>query len=680
MCCQFKVVAMFCRFVTGSLYLLLNLRVASSLTMMNANNFGINKVVKYKDYLSVKPIGNLLTDIEDHKVDSIYFSNDLQYVYSQTHHDINLDLASDLDLDNDDAGLIFKDFSLTTSNPILANQIIEISNKNKVESVIMTKEVNPVNTYMNGIGSFLGNSFDVVIYISLFLFFSRGIGSFFQNLLGGGGPGGGGMSPFMSGGGMGGMGGRGGLNRDKINMQKSNITLASWAGSPEIFQECAEVVSYLKNSTLYEQAGAEIPRGILLEGPPGTGKTLIAKAIASEADANFISVSASEFVELFVGAGAAKVRNLFKQARENSPCIIFIDEIDAVGKQRGTGINMGNDEREQTLNQILAEMDGFAQNQGVLVIAATNRKDVLDAALLRPGRFDRLINVPLPDVSSRKAILKVHTSNKNIADDLNLDFLAQLTAGFSGAQLKNLVNEGAINAAREARTIISQSDIENALEKIIVGIVKKVDTRSEDALYRVSVHEIGHAIIAALFKEYFELKKVTIQSTYNGAGGYTLFNEYPEITESGLYTKDLLQKRLIVALGGKAAEHVFYGEDFVSVGAMQDLKQANSIARQMIGNYGMGDELNVFYNENTESDRNPFLGRTLGMGDKYSDRTKEKFDSEALFLVNEAYSKAIAIISNNKEKVNILVRMLLDNVTLNGEFIDMYVNPKGDEK
>jgi len=642
---------------------------------MNPNNFGINKVMKYKDYLPVKPIGNLLSDIEGHKVDSIYFSNDLQYVYSQTHHDINLDLTSDLDV-HDDAGAIFKDFSLTTSNPILANQIIEISNKNKVESVIMTKEVNPVNTYMNGIGSFLGNSFDIIIYISLFLFFSRGIGSFLQNLLGGVGPGGGGMSPFMSGGGM---GGSRGLNKDKINMQKSNITLASWAGSPEIFQECAEVVSYLKNSTLYEQVGAEIPRGILLEGPPGTGKTLIAKAIASEADANFISVSASEFVELFVGAGAAKVRNLFKQARENSPCIIFIDEIDAVGKQRGTGINMGNDEREQTLNQILAEMDGFAQNQGVLVIAATNRKDVLDAALLRPGRFDRLINVPLPDTNSRKAILKVHTANKNIAGDVSLDFLAQLTAGFSGAQLKNLVNEGAINAAREARTIISQNDIENALEKIIVGIVKKVDTRSDDALYRVSVHEIGHAIIAALFKEYFELKKVTIQSTYNGAGGYTLFNEYPEITESGLYTKDLLQKRLIIALGGKAAEQVFYGEDFVSVGAMQDLKQANSIARQMIGNYGMGDELNVFYNENTEGDRNPFLGRSLGMGEKYSDKTKEKFDLEALFLVNEAYSKAVSMISENKDKVNVLVRMLLDNVTLNGEFVDLYVNPKLDD-
>ena len=644
-------------------FLALYLTCVSSLSNLNS----INKALKYKNYLPLKPIGNLLTDIQDHQVDAIYFSNDLQNVYSEKHHSI---IVTPSDLDETS---VLTDFSVTNSNPVLANQIIEISNKNKVDSVILIKEVDPFTTYTSGITNFIGNSFDFAIYFSIFIFLTRSVFSFFQGNTGGPSSSNFGMPPFMPG-----MGS--GLNKDKINMQKSNVTLASWAGSPEIFQECAEVVSYLKNSTLYERAGAEIPRGILLEGPPGTGKTLIAKAIASEADANFISVSASEFVELFVGMGAAKVRNLFKQARDNTPCIIFIDEIDAVGKQRGTGINMGNDEREQTLNQILSEMDGFEQNDGVLVIAATNRKDVLDAALLRPGRFDRLINVPLPDTNSRKAILKVHTGNKNISEGLNLDFLAEMTAGFSGAQLKNLVNEGAINAAREAREIIEQNDIENALEKIVVGIAKKVDTRSNDALLRVAVHEIGHAFIAAFFKDYFELKKVTIQSTYNGAGGYTLFNEYPEITESGLYTKDLLKKRLIVALGGKAAEHVFYGEDFISVGASQDLKQANSIAQRMIGNYGMGDELNVFYNENTDSDRNPFLGRTLGMADKYSDKTKQKFDAEALLLVNEAYSKAISIIKDNKSKINILVRMLLDNVTLDGKFVNFYVNSKKEEE
>jgi len=637
-----------------------------SVLSLNANSIG--KVLKYKHFLIQKPIGELLTDIENHNVDSIYFSNDLANVYSERHHDYVIQSVDELE-----DGDVLKDFSITTTSPVLANQIIEVSNKNKVDSVILSKEVNPssgVDGLAGSVAGFINNSFNFVIYVSLFLFFVRSIGAFFQ---GGTGIGGQNMPPFMSG-----MGS--GLNKDKINMQKSNITLGSWAGSPEIFQECSEVVSYLKNSTLYERVGAEIPRGILLEGPPGTGKTLIAKAIASEADANFISVSASEFVELFVGMGAAKVRNLFKQARENTPCIIFIDEIDAVGKQRGTGINMGNDEREQTLNQILAEMDGFTTNKGVLVIAATNRKDVLDAALLRPGRFDRLINVPLPDTPSRRAILGVHTANKNISQAVDLAFLAESTAGFSGAQLKNLLNEGAINAAREGREVIEKVDIEDALEKIVVGLAKKVDTRTDAALFRVAVHEIGHALIAAMFKDYFELKKVTIQSTYNGAGGYTLFNEYPEITESGLYTKDLLKKRLIIALGGKAAEHVFYGEEFVSVGAVQDLKQANSIARRMIGNYGMGDDLNVFYNENTDSDRNPFLGRTLGMGDKYSDRTKQKFDAEALMLVNEAYSKAISIIRDNKDKVTILVRLLLDNVTLSGEFIDLYMNTKKEEQ
>ena len=239
-------------------------------------------------------------------------------------------------------------------------------------------------------------------------------------------------------------------NKEKIKQLKdNNVTLSSWAGSPEIFQECTEIVSYLKNGTIYKNAGAEIPKGILLEGPPGTGKTLIAKAIATEAEASFFSVSASEFVELFVGLGAQKVRNLFNEARQNKPAIIFIDEIDSVGRQRGAGINMGNDEREQTLNQLLAEMDGFSPNDGVLVIAATNRKDVLDAALLRPGRFDRLVNIPLPDRSSRKEILKVHMKNKNMEPNINLDFISEITAGFSGAQLKNLLNEAAITPTKK---------------------------------------------------------------------------------------------------------------------------------------------------------------------------------------------------------------------------------------
>ena len=443
--------------------------------------------------------------------------------------------------------------------------------------------------------------------------------------------------------------------------------MRSFAGSPEIFQECTEVVSYLKNSTLYELAGAEIPRGILLEGPPGTGKTLLAKAIASEAKANFISIAASEFVEIFVGMGASKIRSLFKTARENKPCIIFIDEIDAVGRQRGAGVNMANDEREQTLNQLLAEMDGFADNKDILIMAATNRKDVLDAALLRPGRFDRIINVPFPDVDSRLQILKVHSKNKVLSTGVNLQVIADMTAGFSGAQLKNLLNEAAILSARDGNSVITDTSILNAFDKLVVGIIKKVDTRDNESRRRIAIHETGHAILAALFNNYFELKKVTIQSTYNGAGGFTMFNEYRNITESGLYTKDLLYKRLMIGMGGKAAENIFYGDDQVSVGAVQDLKQTNSLAQRMVGNYGMGNKLEAFYNDDVDSERTPFLGKSLSMGGKYSDYTREVFDRETLQLVNDAYTEAKMLLLKNKHTMDKVIQQLLEVNVLTGQ-------------
>jgi cell division protease FtsH len=626
-----------------------NIKPGNRGVVLNANKDSI-EAIKNNNYLQQKSIGKLFEDMESHSVESIFFSNDLKKVYSKS-------LIEGIE---DDYRYTY---SVSTSNPELVGEIVKEANKNKIDTVISM----PPMDYFGDVSSFVGKSFDLFFVGTILLFIIRSIFASFQNRnnnsLGGGNLG----MPFMP-------GQQKNFQNDKLNMQKANISLSSWAGSPEIFEECMEVVSYLKNDTLYKAAGAEIPRGILLEGPPGTGKTLIAKAIASEADANFVAVSGSEFVELFVGMGAAKVRNLFSQARQNKPCIIFIDEIDAVGKQRGTGINMGNDEREQTLNQILAEMDGFAENDQILIIAATNRKDVLDAALLRPGRFDRIINVPLPDKPSRKSILEVYTKNKNIdKDSINLDFLAEMTSGFSGAMLKNLINEAAINSARLGKTIIGQSEIENALEKIIVGIVKQNDSRNEDTKMRVSIHEIGHAFLACMFNNYFELKKVTIQSTYNGAGGYTLFSECPEIVEGGLYTKDLLKKRLIVALGGKAAEAVFYGENLVSIGAVQDLKQANSIAKTMIGNYGMGQKLKVFYDETTESNRTPFLGRSLAMGSSVSDLTKETLDKESLDLLNEAYRDAVKIISMYKDKINVLVVLLMNNTTLSGEFVSEYV-------
>lgn len=601
----------------------------------------INNVVKNRFLLQKEGYNGLVNKIENHAVSKIYFSGNLDSVIAEN---------------KEETGTINEDYSITKINPLITSSLTDLSVKNKVETIFLVDPRPPLTSILanNALGFIEGNFFPL-------LFLALLIANFREAQMGDG-------IPFSIPG-MPGMPGSNSLEKDKLLVTKANITLSSFAGSPEIFEECTEVVSYLKNDTLYKNAGAEIPRGILLEGPPGTGKTLLAKAIASEADANFISVAASEFVELFVGMGAAKIRTLFNKARENKPCIIFIDEIDAVGRQRGTGINMGNDEREQTLNQLLAEMDGFADNEGVLVMAATNRKDVLDAALLRPGRFDRIITVPFPDKESRKQILKVHSKNKVLDEAINMDLIAELTNGFSGAQIKNLLNEAAILTARSGETVITEANILSSLDKLLVGIAKRVDTRDDDARRRVAIHETGHALLAVLFDQYFELKKVTIQSTYNGAGGYTIFNECGNIVESGLYTKDLLMKRLVISLGGKAAENLFYGDMQVSVGAVQDLKQANSLAQRMIGNFGMGEKMEVFYNENVDNDRTPFLGRSLSMGDKYSDKTKQIFDKESINLLNMAYLEAKQLLEENRETMEKIVDTLMQKVTLTGSEI-----------
>jgi cell division protease FtsH len=617
-----------------------SLGIVFSLVKDSSNS--IIQAIKFKDFLLDKSLGTLYQDIENQKIDSIYFSSDLKTIYS--HHLSNYPS-------------IIYDYDITNSNPLLANNIIEFSNKNKIESTILVDPVNPYyNAWNNGL-NLIGKTFDTLFFPTLILLSILS----FINMRNNPSDGFTGLNinnnPFQN---------NNNLQKDKINMQNLNISLKSWAGSPEIFEECMEVVSYLNNNTLYKNAGAEIPKGILLEGPPGTGKTLLAKAIASEANASFVAVSASEFIELFVGMGAAKVRNIFAKARENTPAIIFIDEIDSIGRQRGAGVNMGNDEREQTLNQLLSEMDGFALNQDILVIAATNRKDILDSALLRPGRFDRIIYIGLPDKSSRKSILETYLKNKIVDFTVNIDLLSEMTAGFSGAQIKNFINEAAIFAARLGSSVITQENLENAIEKLVVGIVKKKEDRSEEVLQRIAIHEVGHGFLAYLFNEYFQLQKITIQSTYNGAGGFTLFNEYPEIKDGGLFTKDLLMKRLTIALGGKAAESVFYDDKFMTVGAMQDLKQANNIAQKMIGNFGMGNELKVFYNENIDTDSNPFLG-------KYSDKTKEMFDYEVDQLLQEAYSNAIDLIHLNKNTINDLANVLRKNISLSGEDVNNFL-------
>ena len=604
------------------------------------NNDAINEVLKYKNLLSENTYNTLISKIKTHDIKKIYVTNKLDAIIAK---------------DNDDNESI-TDYSITKINPFVVSSIVDETNKNNVETFFLEQ---PQISGFEVIAQNVFGFFEGYVFPFLFLSFFVSLFRFANNPMGPGGnmPG---MPGFQN---------RKAVDADKINMIKANVSLNSFAGSREIFEECTEVVSYLKNDTIYKLAGAEIPRGILLEGPPGTGKTLLAKAIASEADANFISIAASEFVEMYVGLGAAKIRALFQRARENKPCILFIDEIDAVGRQRGAGINMANDEREQTLNQLLAEMDGFADNEGLLIMAATNRKDVLDSALLRPGRFDRIILVPLPDRESRKEIFKVYSKNKKLSPEINFELISELTNGFSGAQIKNLLNEAAIFTSRRGETVIQELDLLNAADKLIVGLSKKVDNRSEDSKRRIAIHETGHALLVALFEEYFELKKVTMQSTYNGAGGYTLFNENQNITDSGLYTKDLLKKRLLIGMGGKAAENIFYGEEFVSVGAVQDLKQTNSLAQQMIGNYGMGDQLEAFYNENLDSDRTPFLGRSLGSSGKYSEKTKEILDKEALELVNTAYNDAKTILMKNKDKMDVIVDELMKSYTLYGKDI-----------
>ena len=604
---------------------------------MSSYEDDINVIQKYKYMLNQDTVNNLFQDIQKDKLSRIFISNDYKQVVT---------------VDNVDQ------YHVSNINPLMIQKVIDTSVEHNIDTNFI--DFNPSIT---NIQHLLSELFTLTTYaIPAFFIF------LFLRTLFMGGP----VSPMdmtrFTPSGM-------GNNRNVINkiqtenLQKSNISFSSWAGSPEVLEECREVISYLDNKDLFQEIGAEMPKGILLEGPPGTGKTLLAKAIAFESNSSFISISASEFVELFVGMGAARVREVFTNARQNKPCVIFIDEIDAIGKQRGTGINMANDEREQTLNQLLYEMDGFNDNEDILVLAATNRKDVLDQALLRPGRFDRIIKVPLPDKYSRAKILDYYIQNKNIEKEVDITSLAELTDGYSGAQLKNLINEAAIMAAKQGRNIILEKDIFQSFEKSIVGLIKQNNDVSLNTRTRVAIHESGHALLALEFPQYFELQKVSIQATYNGAGGYTIFNENTEIKEGGLYTKDILKKRLIVTLGGKAAEMIYYGPEFVSLGAVEDLKQANRLAQRMIGNFGMGNQLEVFFNDNINDD-NPFLGRSLGAGEKYSEYTKLISDKEALHLVIEAYNEAKRILDENRDKLIIMSDLLLNQTIINKKDID----------
>ncbi|MDJ0842627.1 MAG: ATP-dependent zinc metalloprotease FtsH2 [Crocosphaera sp.] len=451
-----------------------------------------------------------------------------------------------------------------------------------------------------------------------------------------------------------------GKSKARFQMEaKTGIMFDDVAGIDEAKEELQEVVTFLKQPERFTAVGARIPKGVLLVGPPGTGKTLLAKAIAGEAGVPFFSISGSEFVEMFVGVGASRVRDLFKKAKENAPCLIFIDEIDAVGRQRGAGIGGGNDEREQTLNQLLTEMDGFEGNTGIIIIAATNRPDVLDSALMRPGRFDRQVIVDAPDFKGRIEILEVHARNKKLAPDVSIDSIARRTPGFSGADLANLLNEAAILTARRRKEAITLLEIDDAVDRVVAGMegTPLVDSKSKRL---IAYHEVGHAIVGTLVKDHDPVQKVTLIPR-GQAQGLTWFT--PD-EEQGLTTKAQLMARIAGALGGRAAEEEVFGYDEVTTGAGGDLQQVSEMARQMVTRFGMS-ELGPLSLESSSGE--VFLGGGLMNRAEYSEEVAMKIDSEVRTLAEEGHQLARQIIRDNREVVDRLVELLIEKETIDGE-------------
>ncbi|NCR90078.1 MAG: ATP-dependent metallopeptidase FtsH/Yme1/Tma family protein [Microcystis aeruginosa G13-10] len=456
-----------------------------------------------------------------------------------------------------------------------------------------------------------------------------------------------------------------GKSKARVQMEpQTQVTFGDVAGIEGAKLELNEVVDFLKNADRFTAIGAKIPKGVLLVGPPGTGKTLLARAVAGEAGVPFFSISGSEFVEMFVGVGASRVRDLFEQAKANAPCIVFIDEIDAVGRQRGAGLGGGNDEREQTLNQLLTEMDGFEGNTGIIIIAATNRPDVLDSALLRPGRFDRQVVVDRPDYAGRKEILNVHSRGKTLAQDVDLDKIARRTPGFTGADLANLLNEAAILAARRNLTEISMDEVNDAIDRVLAGPEKKNRVMSEKRKTLVAYHEAGHALVGALMPDYDPVQKISIIPR-GRAGGLTWFTPSEDRMESGLYSRAYLQNQMAVALGGRLAEEIIFGEEEVTTGASNDLQQVARVARQMVTRFGMSDRLGPV--ALGRQNGNVFLGRDIASDRDFSDETAAAIDEEVRNLVEQAYRRAKEVLVNNRTILDQLAQMLVEKETVDAE-------------
>jgi cell division protease FtsH len=456
-----------------------------------------------------------------------------------------------------------------------------------------------------------------------------------------------------------------GKSKARVQMEpNTQVTFGDVAGIEQAKLELSEVVDFLKNADRFTAVGAKIPKGVLLVGPPGTGKTLLAKAVAGEAGVPFFSISGSEFVEMFVGVGASRVRDLFEQAKSNAPCIVFIDEIDAVGRQRGAGLGGGNDEREQTLNQLLTEMDGFEGNTGIIIIAATNRPDVLDAALLRPGRFDRQVVVDRPDYAGRLEILNVHSRGKTLAKDVDLEKIARRTPGFTGADLSNLLNEAAILAARRNLTEISMDEVNDAIDRVLAGPEKKDRVMSEKRKTLVAYHEAGHALVGALMPDYDPVQKISIIPR-GRAGGLTWFTPSEDRMDSGLYSRSYLQNQMAVALGGRIAEEIVFGEEEVTTGASNDLQQVARVARQMVMRFGMSERLGPVALGRQQG--NMFLGRDIMAERDFSEETASVIDEEVSTLVGEAYRRAKEVLVSNRQVLDTLAAMLVEKETVDSE-------------
>ncbi len=511
----------------------------------------------------------------------------------------------------------------------------------RLESRGVRIDVRPVDDNVPSLLSVLVSWFPMLLLIGVWIFFMRQMQS-----------GGGRAMGF-------------GKSRARLLTEKhGRVTFDDVAGIDEVKEEVQEIVEFLKNPQRYQQLGARIPKGVLLVGPPGTGKTLLARAIAGEANVPFFTISGSDFVEMFVGVGAARVRDMFEQAKKHAPCIVFIDEIDAVGRHRGAGLGGGNDEREQTLNQLLVEMDGFESNEGVILIAATNRPDVLDPALLRPGRFDRQIVVPFPDVAGREKILQVHMRKIRVAPDVDPKVLARGTPGFSGADLANIVNEAALLAARKGKRLVTMAEFEEAKDKVMMGIERRSMVMSEEERRLTAYHEAGHAVVAYFMPGSDPIHKATIVPRGRALGMVMRLPEGDRLSVSRMK----LEADIAVAMGGRVAEELIFGREKVTAGAASDIQQATKIARHMVTEWGMSDELGpVGYAENTQE---IFLGAQLTQIKNVSEDTARKIDREIRRIVEEGYGRARAILEEHRDRLHALAEALLEYETLTGEEID----------